>query len=314
MSSPPGVRRRAPGGIFCEVKPLKMRMKARASATPYLVILPCFLLILLILLYPVVSGIIKSFYNENLLSPASPEFIGLQNFKDLLKENMFLNALGRSISWTLIILVFEMAFGLLFAVLLNGDIFCKKLFRCLVLIPWIIPNAIAGIIWKWFLNESYGLLNFLLRSSGLIQQNLPWLSNAQLAAISMVVIIIWKSIPFVAITLLAGLQAIPSDLYEAAQVDGAGPWHSFTRITLPMVSRIATITAILTSIWNFNQLEIIQVVTRGGPGEATLSLPVYIYRLFMQTFQTSYASAAAVLMMLLLTVPTVVYVRKLLKD
>ena len=293
---------------------MKIPHKARVGIAPYLFLLPCFLLILLILIYPVASGIVKSFYNENLLIPITPEFSGLQNFRELLRENMFLDALTRSIIWTLLILMFEMALGLFFAVLLNGDIYCKKLFRCLVLIPWIIPNAIAGIIWKWFLNESYGLLNFLLRSSGLIQHNLPWLSNARLASVSMVAIVIWKSIPFVAITLLAGLQAIPHDLYEAAQVDGAGPWRGFTSITLPMVSRIATIIAILTSIWNFNQLEIIQVVTRGGPGEATLSLPVYIYRLFMQTFQTSYASAAAVIMMLILTAPTVIYVRKLLKD
>lgn len=296
----------------CEVKPVKHKLNARA--TPYLFLLPCASLILIILIYPVVSGLFNSFYNENLLNPLEPVFIGLENFTTLFQDKMFLDALGRSVIWTLVILVFEMLFGLFFAVVLNGNIFCKKLFRCLVLIPWVIPNAIAGIIWKWFLNESYGLLNYILRSLGLIKHNLPWLSDGNLASISIVCIIIWKSIPFVAITLLAGLQAIPQDLYEAAQVDGAGSIRAFFRITLPMISKIATITAILTSIWNFNQLDIIQVVTRGGPGEATLSLPVYIYRLFMQTFQTSYASAAAVIMMVVLTIPTIFYVRKLLKE
>ena len=117
-----------------------------------------------------------------------------------------------------------------------------------------------------------------------------------------------------AITLLAGIQAIPGDLYEAAKVDGARSSQCFRFITVPMLRNIMLITAILTSIWNFNQLEIIQVVTKGGPGEATLSLPVYIYRLFMQTFQTSYASAAAVVMMMVLIIPCIVYVRKLLKE
>ena len=271
-------------------------------------------LILLILIYPVVSGFVNSFYNEILIRPVSPKFVGLENYVELTQDSMFLDALMRSIVWTIIILFFKMTLGLLFAILLNKDIYCKKLFRCLMLIPWIIPNAIAGIIWKWFLNESFGMMNYLLKTTGLINQNLPWLSDEKLAAASVIMVMTWKNIPFVAITLLAGIQAIPSDLYEAAKVDGARSFQCFRFVTIPMLKNIALITAILTSIWNFNQLEIIQVVTKGGPGEATLSLPVYIYRLFMQTFQTSYASAAAVLMMIVLIIPCVVYVRKLLKE
>jgi multiple sugar transport system permease protein len=266
------------------------------------------------LIYPVILGILKAFQNENLLIPLPVKFVGVDNFFKLFTDKIFLDALSRSIIWTGIILVFEMSFGFFFASILNSDIFMKKFFRCLLLIPWIIPNAIAGIIWKWCLNESYGLINYILRSLAIIKTNLPWLSNNELAAVSIVCIIIWKSIPFTAITLLSGMQAIPQDLYEASYVDGAGFMQIFFKITLPLISRIALITAILTSIWNFNQLDIIQVVTRGGPGEATLSLPVYIYRLFMQTFQTSYASGAAVLMMVVLTIPTITYVRKLLQE
>lgn len=282
--------------------------------TPYIFLFPCAVLILLILIYPVVSGFVNSFYNEILIRPVSPKFVGLENYVELTQDSMFLDALMRSIVWTIIILFFKMTLGLLFAILLNKDIYCKKLFRCLMLIPWIIPNAIAGIIWKWFLNESFGMMNYLLKTTGLINQNLPWLSDEKLAAASVIMVMTWKNIPFVAITLLAGIQAIPSDLYEAAKVDGARSFQCFRFVTIPMLKNIALITAILTSIWNFNQLEIIQVVTKGGPGEATLSLPVYIYRLFMQTFQTSYASAAAVLMMIVLIIPCVVYVRKLLKE
>ena len=291
-----------------------MKKRVKTVLSPYLFLLPCALLILVILIYPVLSGLVNSFYNENLIRPITPVFVGVENYAKLMKDSMFLNALWRSIVWTVVILIFEMAMGLLFAVLLSKDIYCKKLFRCLVLIPWIIPNAIAGIIWKWFLNESFGMMNYLLKSTGLISHNLAWLSDEKLAAVSVVTVIIWKSIPFVAITLLAGIQAIPGDLYEAAKVDGARSSQCFRFITVPMLRNIMLITAILTSIWNFNQLEIIQVVTKGGPGEATLSLPVYIYRLFMQTFQTSYASAAAVVMMMVLIIPCIVYVRKLMKE
>lgn len=291
-----------------------MKKRVKTVLSPYLFLLPCALLILVILIYPVLSGLVNSFYNETLIRPITPVFVGVENYAKLMKDSMFLNALWRSIVWTVVILIFEMAMGLLFAVLLSKDIYCKKLFRCLVLIPWIIPNAIAGIIWKWFLNESFGMMNYLLKSTGLISHNLAWLSDEKMAAVSVVTVIIWKSIPFVAITLLAGIQAIPGDLYEAAKVDGARSSQCFRFITVPMLRNIMLITAILTSIWNFNQLEIIQVVTKGGPGEATLSLPVYIYRLFMQTFQTSYASAAAVVMMMVLIIPCIVYVRKLLKE
>jgi len=291
-----------------------MNKRIGSKLAPYLFILPCAVLIMIILIYPVLTGFAESFQNKNLLIPQQTKFIGVDNFSNLFHDKMFILALIRSVVWTLIILVLEMAFGLFFAVILNKDIYAKKFFRCILLIPWVIPNAIAGIIWKWFLNESYGMMNYILKSLGIIHKNLPWLSDPTLAAVSTVIIITWKCIPFVAVTLLAGLQAIPGSLYEAAKVDGAGDWQCFINITVPMIKKIALITAILTSIWNFNQLDIIQVVTRGGPGEATITLPVYIYRLFMQTFQLSYASAAAVIMMIVMTVPTIIYTRKLLKE
>lgn len=291
----------------------KTKNRLQQNELGYVFILPCALLILIILIFPVINGITKSFTNENLMKIQQDEFIGFQNYIRLFEDQTFLHALGKSIIWTITILVVEMVVGLFFASILNKDIHGKKFFRLLVLIPWVIPNAIAGIIWKWFLNESYGMMNHLLKQSGLISNNLPWLSSSQLAELSLILVISWKSIPFVAITLLAGLQAIPTNLYEAAEVDGAGAYVKFRYITIPMIKKIMLITGILTSIWNFNQIEIIQVITRGGPGEATLTLPIYIYRLFMLTFQTGYASAAAVVMMLVLIVPTAIYVKKILE-
>jgi multiple sugar transport system permease protein len=292
---------------------MKRSSRLEPAYVPYLFILPCIILIVAILVYPVTTGILKSFYNENLLIPIKPEFVGLDNYIDLFNDNMFLSSLGRSIIWTLIILFFEMIIAMFFAVILNSQIFVKKLFRSLILIPWIIPNAICGIIWKWFLNDTYGMLNYLLKSVGLISNNLPWLSDPTLAEVSLIIVITWKNIPFITITLLAGLQAISPEYYESAIVDGANPFACFRYITLPMIKNISIIVAILTSIWNFNQFDIIQVMTRGGPGEATTTLPIYLYRLFMQSFQTSYACAAAVIMMVIMIIPIIIYVNKLLK-
>lgn len=300
-------------GAGIERKIVKTLNNLQQREQGYWFILPCALLITIILIFPVLNGIWKSFTNENLLTIQQNRFVGFENYSRLFKDQTFLNSFWKSIVWVFSILVVEMVIGLIFAIILNSNIFFKKIFRILVLIPWIIPNAIAGIIWKWFLNESYGMMNYLLKQCGLINHNLPWLSSSQLAENALIMVISWKSIPFVAITLLAGLQAIPSNLYEAAEVDGAGALTKFKCITIPMIKKIMLITGILTSIWNFNQIEIIQVITRGGPGEATQTLPIYIYRLFMQTFQTGYASAAAVLMMLVLIIPVIVYIRKILE-
>lgn len=292
---------------------MKKKSCLEPAYMPYLFILPCTILMIVILIYPVGSGILKSFFNENLLVLMEPEFVGFDNYSMLFKDSMFLNALGRSILWVLVVLIFEMIIAMFFAILLNSGIFAQKFFRCIVLIPWIIPNAIAAIIWKWFLNDSYGMLNHILKSMGLINNNLPWLADSTLAKVSLITVIVWKNIPFIAVTLLAGLQSIPTNLYEAAIVDGAGCLASFRFVTLPAIKNIGIIVAILTSIWNFNQFDIIQVMTRGGPGESTTTLPVYIYRLFMQSFQTSYACAAAVIMMIVMIVPTIIYVKKLLR-
>ena len=260
----------------------RIKTKIKTTATPYLFLFPCAALILVILIYPVLSGIINSFYNESLIRPVQPEFVALDNYKSLLTDSMFLDALRRSVLWTLVILVFELFFGLLFAVLLNKDIYCKKLFRCLVLIPWIIPNAIAGIIWKWFLNESFGMMNYILKSIGIISHNLSWLSDEKLAAVSVVMVIIWKSIPFVAITLLAGIQAIPGDLYEAAKVDGANIFKRIRYITLPQIKPTFIILLIysLGSIMKGNFELFYQTVGNNGLlYDVTDILDTYVYRI-----------------------------------
>lgn len=293
-----------------------MRKKSLSGSwvTPYLFLLPAFFLIALVLFYPLADGILSSFKNI-VLTKARPEaWVGFEQYTRLFNDPMFWSAFSKSLVWLIVIVTAQYIIGFGIALLLNKDIRCKKLFRCLVLLPWVIPNAVAGIIWKWIYAEQYGLLNGLLKQMGVISSNVGWLAENSTAFWSLLLAAVWKGTPFVIIVLLAGLQAIDGSLYEAASIDGANVLHSFTRVTLPLMKKISLTVITLTSIWTFNSFELIQVVTRGGPGNATMTLPIYTYKLFNQTFQVSYASSAATLMLVVLIVPAFFYVRAVMND
>jgi multiple sugar transport system permease protein len=154
----------------------------------------------------------------------------------------------------------------------------------------------------------------MLNSLGMITEQQAWLSNGATAFWCLVVTAIWKGTPFVAIVILAGLQSIDRSIYEAADVDGVGSFGKFFRVTLPMMKKITLTAGTLTSIWTFNTFDIIQIITRGGPGDSTLTMPMFTYKLFNNAFQVSYASAAATVMMLALIIPSYFYVRSIMKD
>ncbi|MCL6613007.1 MAG: sugar ABC transporter permease [Firmicutes bacterium] len=280
--------------------------------TPYFLIIPAAILIGIILIYPLIKGIINSFLNINLLIIRSTKFIGLKNYLNLFRDPLFWISFKQSILWTLIILIGEMVLGFFIALLLNIEIKSRKIFRTLILIPWLIPNSIAAIIWKWLYSEQHGLVNYLLWKLHFIKTYNAWLGEPHLALGAVIIAALWKTIPFVVLVILAGLQSISNDLYEAAEVDGASSFQKLIYIIIPSVKNIALITAILTSIWNFNQFDIIQVMTRGGPGTATLTMPIFSFELFLQSFQVSYASAVATIMLILMTGPIYVYVKRLM--
>ncbi|MCL4385085.1 MAG: sugar ABC transporter permease [Actinobacteria bacterium] len=286
----------------------------RNTAIPYLFIIPSAILIAAIDLYPIISGIIDSFLNINLFINRPIKFIGFENFINLFKDRLFGIAFYKSIIWTITILAGEMIIGFFIAWLLNRDIKGRKFFRLMVLIPWVIPNAIAGIIWKWIYAEQYGLLNYSLSKLGIISNYKSWLGSSNIAFWAILTVALWKAIPFVVLVILAAMQSISKDQYEAAEVDGANEIQKFFHITLPSIKNITIIVAILTSIWNFNQFEIIQVTTRGGPGTATLTMPIFSYELFLQSFQVSYASSAATIMLIIMIVPMYIYIKNVMAE
>ncbi|MCL4385792.1 MAG: sugar ABC transporter permease [Cyanobacteria bacterium] len=286
----------------------------RNTIVPYLFIIPSAILIAIIDLYPIISGVIDSFLNINLLINRPIKFIGFENYINLFKNYLFGIAFYKSIIWTLTLLAGEMILGFIVAWLLNRDIKGRKFFRLIILIPWIIPNAIAGIIWKWIYAEQYGLFNYSLSKLGIINNYISWLGTSKTAFWSVLFAALWRELPFVILVLLAAMQSINKDQYEAAEVDGANEIQKFFHITLPSIKNITIILAILTSIWNFNQFDIIQVMTKGGPGTATLTMPIFSYELFLQSFQVSYASSAATMMLIIMIVPMYIYIKNVMAE
>lgn len=288
-----------------------LSQRQRSKLLPYIYLLPCLILIAAILLYPVLVGIYTSLLDRDMYTMEGV-FVGLRNFRRLADEPVFLLALGNTLWWTGTVVAGQYVLGLMLALLLNEDVRGRFVFRALILVPWVVPLAVAAVAWKWIYAEYYGILNHILRSLGIIRHNVAWLANHETAMWSVIAVGIWKGIPFVAIVLLAALQSIPREEYEAAMIDGAGSLQSFIHITLPNLRGISFIVIVLTTIWNFNQFDLTHILTRGGPGNATQLLSTYTYQLFFSAFQFSFAAAVAVVMLVVLMCLTVIYVRRII--
>lgn len=290
---------------------LALEYRLKEKLTPYVYLLPCLFLICTLLLYPLISGIVLSFFDKDAYN-LEASFVGLKNYLLLFENRVFFIALWHTIWWALTVLAGRYLLGLLLALLLNQKIRGRVIFRSIILVPWVIPPAIAAIAWKWIYAEQYGILNHLLTSVRIIDNNIAWLANTNTAMWSIIAVGIWQGIPFVAIVLLAGLQAIPKEEHEAAMIDGANSWQSLRYITMPHLRNISFIIIILTTIWNINQFELTYILTRGGPGNLTQILSTYTYQLFFAAFQFSAAATVATVMLVIMMILTAFYIRRII--
>lgn len=288
------------------------RKKGRYGSplTGYLMLIPAVLLIMLTQLYPFLYGLGLSFTDYNLINPRGPRFIGLQNFADILtKDTTFWNVIGFSIIYTLGIVVFSYLLGLILAMLLNRPIRFRGFFRAIVLIPWVISSMVMASNWLWLLNDRFGFINQILQRIGLTQKPILFLATAGMARFTVTAIGVWRNLPFMTVTLLAGLQGVPADLYEAAKIDGAGPLQTFRYITLPMIRGVTLISTTLMFIWAFNGFENIFLLTEGGPVGATMVVPIYAYQTAFMRSQMGYASALSVVLMVIMLIFSAIRLR-----
>jgi multiple sugar transport system permease protein len=274
--------------------------------SPVLYLLPTVLFIAVFLAYPVAEVVRGSFIHNVPIRPWEPKaFVGLSNYASLLASPEFHRALGVTVGWTLLAVAGKMVVGLIAALLLQREFIGRRIYLTLMMIPWVTPIVVAAVVWRWVLNSQYGQLNGLLDILGL--SVVPWLGRSGTAFVATAAVDMWVGIPFVAMVLMAGLQSIPDELYEAATVDGAGLAQIFRHVTLPLLRPVLFVVLLLTSVWTFNSFEVIYPLTRGGPAGATTTLVIQAYRTAFASFDFGRASALATLIFLILLVVSIFY-------
>ncbi len=273
---------------------------------PY--ILPVLVVVALISVYPFVNGIYNSFFSDAVFG-GGKYFSGLDNFKDLVSDNLFWTGLKNNLIWSAACVGFELVLGMLIALLLNLPyIRLRGLYRALILLPWATTPVVAALIWRYIFGVM-GPLNSFLNAVGFA--NPPnWLVTPGYSLFACIVANIWIGLPFVIVTLLAGLQSLPSDVYEAAEIDGAGVFKRFFHLTLPLMKSLILILVTLNTIWTFNMFDIVYSMTNGGPGNSSILLSLYSYQNAFAYFQQGYASAIGVICLLILLLPVAFYIRE----
>ncbi|MFQ3620114.1 MAG: sugar ABC transporter permease [Spirochaetales bacterium] len=287
-------------------------MRKRLDTFPYLLLTPALTVTLLVIFYPIVRTITYSLMQYILWKPTEIQFIGFRNYLAAIQDPIFWISFQHTLIWIGGVITLQLLLGFCTALLLNQQFFWRGIARSLVLIPWVTPSVITALMWRWMYDGNRGVINDLLVRLGLLSRYFPWLANDKTALFAVMLALMWQGFPFFAIMILAGLQAIPDTLYEAAEVDGASTWQKFTRITLPMLVPILFTSLMLRIIWVANSLDIIYIMTGGGPGYSTYTLPVYSYIRAYKGMDFGYASTLAVFLTLIITLFVTLYVRRVL--
>lgn len=270
---------------------------------------PALLYIALTMLYPVYSNLRMSLHDVNVgtfLSGDQP-FVGLDNYRNLLDDPVFRKAILLSLLFTGGSLLFQFSIGFALALFFNRPFPGNGILRALLLLAWMLPTVVTGSLFRWMLDGDYGVMNYALQSVGLIEQDRYWLIEQSTALIGTIIANIWVGVPFNMVLLLAGLQHIPTTLYEAASIDGAGPWQRFYSVTLPLMRPVALSVLLLGLIYTFKVFDLIYVMTGGGPVDATTVLPIYTYQLSFDFFRFGHGAAAATLLLLGLVGVAIMY-------
>ena len=283
--------------------------KRADSRIGILFIVPFAVAALVFMVYPVAEAVRLAFYHHNPLNPEASTFAGLDNFRALAADPLFWQAFRQAAVWTFSSIVLQTVIGVALALLLHLPLRGISVFRGLLLFPYIVPTVVIALILQWMLNADLGVVNWSLRGAGLIDENIYWLASPAMAMLSTIALNVWKYTPFVTICVLARLQTIPLELYDAAKVDGAGAVRRFVDITLPQLAEVLAVVVIFRTIWTFNKFEEIYLLTRGGPGTSTFNLAIYSFEQSVASLKMGVGAATGVVMMALLFVGSLIYMR-----
>ncbi|MBW2057003.1 MAG: sugar ABC transporter permease [Deltaproteobacteria bacterium] len=280
----------------------------RRAISAYLWVSPVLVCIVGLIAYPVFRSVQLSLYDWDLGEMEHP-FIGLQGYIKVLVDPGFREIVWNSSVWTLGVVLISLVFGLAMALLLNEEFKGKTLVVLLLLIPWATPRVVIALAWKWMYASTFGILDYLLRVFSLDSLHRLWLGDPEIALYSVMAPMIWRDYTFEAFIYLAALKGVPKELYEAADVDGAGPVHKFIHVTLPGIMPTLIVVNLLETMWNFNVIQMIWIMTEGGPIDSTTTLPVKVYKVAFQYFLFGKASVYAVFTCLFLVVFMFAYLK-----
>lgn len=276
----------------------------------YLFVAPALGFVIVFLAYPILYGIYLSFTDYSLLTPDGYRFVGFKNYITLFKhDSLFWLSLCHSSLLTGLAVALQFLLGVGFALTLNQKLPGIRFFRSIAMITWVIPIAATVILFKWMVTPDYGFINQVLIRLGLGRYNTYWFGNLSWALWLIVIMHIWRNVPFYGISMLASMQAIPASLYEAAEIDGASSFQRFVYITLPSIKYTSIIMVVLHIIFTFNNFDFVYLSTGGGPVNATEVLPTYVYEQSWLYYALGYASSIGVFMMVILTIVTVFSLR-----
>ncbi|HHW02240.1 MAG TPA: sugar ABC transporter permease [Thermoanaerobacterales bacterium] len=284
----------------------------RENKTAYFFILPAMLFIIGIIIFPLLYSVYISFFDFNIFT-IHPPFIGLKNYMDIFKSDYFWYSIGRTTYFTVISVGLELVLGFLVALLLNQEFKGRSLARTLLILPWALPTVVNGVLWTWIYDPNYGALNALLKSLGIISQYKNWLGTAFSAMNAVIVADVWKNTSFIAMVLLAAMQNIPKDYYEAAIIDGASRLKNIFYITLPLLRPAILVAVVIRTMEAFKVFDIIYIMTKGGPANGTQVISYYTYINSFQYSKYGYGAALSYIVSLVILIFALFYIKILYK-
>ena len=273
-----------------------------------LLILPALIVMGIFTLYPLLEGIRIAFTNKHFLKEGV-EFVGLQNFIRLLSDEIFWISLYHSVTLTVVVVFLQFLFGLILAWAMSQKLPGMSWFKSIIMASWVIPVAATVILFKFMAQPDIGFINIVLKMIGFEELNRYWLGDPDVALAFIMILHLWRNVPFYGVAFLAAMQAIPQSYYEAAEIDGAGGWHRFWHITLPGIRNMVIVMVTIHVLWTFNNFDFVYLATGGGPVNATDVLPVYVYRQCWSSYTIGYGASIGTVMLLLLMLYFIVFIK-----
>ena len=288
----------------------KMTRDQRKMRTAFVMLLPALIFLALLIAFPLGKVVHDAFSHVHLINKSMSGFAGIENFETFIEDEHFAQAVRNTFLWTIFSVAGEYLMGMVTAVLLNQKFKGRAIFRTCIFIPWLVPIIVAGMTWDWMLNPEFGIVNYLLKNMGLINESINFLGDSKYALATVIFVNIWRSFPYYTISFLSAMQSIPGDLAEAASIDGAGMFRRFFSVPLPQLRSVSLVILFIHVIWTAVNFDFIWVMTEGGPNYATETLPVMIYRYSMRKFDVGAASALSTMMFTVMVILFIFYYRK----